>query len=350
MSFTRKPTQQIKKKPNLIFRFIKLCILISILILGYIYIWYSNFSSAVLTGEKQEIIIKQQESFSDLSQRLWLNETYLKYYISRNNPEYSLKVGRFEIPENAKIDNILEALQKPIFDTRNITILEGWNIFDTDEYLYNQGLIWEWEYIAYVRNSEKITALNEFFPFLDNLETLEWYLYPDTYTIDPATFAINKFVILQLETFEIKVYNKLFSASNLSLKDFQDMVNLASIVEKEEKNAAEKSTVAGILKKRLDEWWMIWADITVCYPYELTAHECKLIITKYLYEKTEYNTRQMVWLPKTPIGNPNFETINATMNYKETPYYYYLHDIQTGEIYYGKNNAEHERNKSLYLR
>ena len=350
MSFTRRETVTEKKKPNIFIRFIKLCIWIAIFVIWYLYIWYSNFSSAILTGEKQEIIIKQEENFSDLAQRLSLNEKYLKYYISQHHADYSLKVGRFEIPENAKIEDILNALQKPIFDTRNITILEGWNIFDTDQYLYNQGLISKWEYIAYARNPEKITALNEFFPFLDNLETLEGYLYPDTYTIDPATFAINKFVILQLETFEIKVYNTLFSASNLSLQEFQDMINLASIVEKEEKNSQEKSTVAGILKKRLDENWMIWADITVCYPYELTANECKMVVTKYLYEKTQYNTRQMTGLPKTPIWNPSYQTINATINYTPSEYYYYLHDIQTGKIYYARNNAEHERNKSLYLR
>lgn len=350
MSFTRKSTHQEQKKPSIFFRFIKLCIWIIILVLWYLYIWYSNFSSDVLISQKQEIIIKQQENFSDLSQRLSLNETYLKYYITKNHPDYALKVWRFNIPENATIEDILESLQKPIFDTINITTLEGWNIFDTDEYLYNQWLIWEWEYIDYARNNEKIVALTEFFPFIENLTSLEWYLYPDTYAIDPATFAINKFVILQLETFETKVYNKLFWDADISLENFQSVINLASIVEKEEKNSAEKSTVAWILKKRLQEWWMIWADITVCYPYELTANECKLVVTKYLYEKNDYNTRQKTGLPLTPIWSPSYETIEATLNHKVTPYYFYLHDTQTGKIYYAIDNAGHENNKYLYLR
>ena len=58
----------------------------------------------------------------------------------------------------------------------------------------------------------------------------------------------------------------------------------------------------------------------------------------------------MTWLPKSPIWNPSYETINATLNSKTTPYYFYLHDTQTSKIYYWKNNAEHERNKNLYLR
>jgi cell division protein YceG involved in septum cleavage len=71
---------------------------------------------------------------------------------------------------------------------------------------------------------------------------------------------------------------------------------------------------------------MIGADITVCYPYRLTAHECKLVVSKYIRDKNEYNTRTMRGLPKTPIGNPSYDTIESTLNYNKTSYYFYLHD------------------------
>jgi UPF0755 protein len=99
------------------------------------------------------------------------------------------------------------------------------------------------------------------------------------------------------------------------------------------------------LKKRLNSGWQIWADVTVCYPHELTSNECKMVISKYISEISEYNTRTMVWLPKTPIWNPSFETINATLNDEKTDYWYYLHNISTGKIYYARTNAEHEANK-----
>ncbi len=138
--------------------------------------------------------------------------------------------------------------------------------------------------------------------------------------------------------------------SSYSQEQIHELIILASIVEKEERNPAEKSTVAGVLKKRLDENWMIGADITVCYAFALTSEQCKLSVTKYLYEKNDYNTRQKVGLPAGPIGNPSIDTIEATLNHKDTPYYYYLHDTVTGQIYYGKNETEHNRNKRLYLR
>jgi UPF0755 protein len=103
------------------------------------------------------------------------------------------------------------------------------------------------------------------------------------------------------------------------------------------------------LKKRLQEWWMIGADITVCYPYRLTAHECKLVVSKYIRDENQYNTRTMRWLPKTPIWNPSYHTVEATLNHTVTPYYFYLH-AKDGSIYYATTNAQHERNKALYLR
>ena len=95
---------------------------------------------------------------------------------------------------------------------------------------------------------------------------------------------------------------------------------------------------------------MLWADITVCYPYELIAEECKMNISKYIYERNDYNTRTMLWLPKTPIWNPSLETIKATLYDEDSLYYYYLHDTKTWQIYYWKTNEDHEQNKSLYLR
>jgi len=74
-----------------------------------------------------------------------------------------------------------------------------------------------------------------------------------------------------------------------------------------------------------------------------------MVVSKYINEKSEYNTRTMVWLPKTPIWNPNFETIDATVNSETTPYFFYLHDNKWN-IYYAKNNSGHERNKNNYLR
>ena len=185
--------------------------------------------------------------------------------------------------------------------------------------------------------------------FIDSsITSLEGYLYPDTYALNPNNFSVEILARKMLDNFEEKIFMDYVAYREPS--DTFELVTLASIVEKEERNSAEKSTVAGILKKRLEEGWMIGADITVCYAFKLTSEQCRLSVTKYLYEENEYNTRQKIGLPAGPIGNPSAETFQATLYHKDTEYYYYLHDTQTGQIYYARTNAEHVRNKEFYLR
>lgn len=252
--------------------------------------------------------------------------------------------------DNDRIKKIFEKVIRKIeFIENKVTILEWWNIFDIDEYLSGKNLIEKGDYILYVQNRDKIIALSKFFPFLDNQKTLEWYLYPDTYEMDKENFKINVFVIKQLEAFEVKVYNEILK-DNYNNKSIEWLVNLGSIIEKEERNLSEKPTVSWIFIKRLKEKWSLWADITVCYPYKLTSEECKYVVSKYIGIETPYNSRFIKWLPPTPIWNPSFETINSLVNYKKTPYYYYLHDTDTGKIYYAETNEEHNENRSLYIK
>jgi UPF0755 protein len=330
------------KKQNVFFRLFKLIIWIAVIWWIIIYNNYSNFKTKTLITENKIIEIKSWENLKDLAKKINVNYYFLKQYTS--DKKLKLLKWRFEIKKDSKIDDILKSLEKPLPEKQvNVTILEWWNIFDIDDYLTKKWYINKWDYIKYVQNPEKIKSLSKFYKFISpNFQTLEWFLYPDSYKLK-FPIQINKLVIKQLDNFEEKVYNKILL--NKNSEEILKIINLASIVEKEEKSNFEKPTVAGILKKRLENNWNIWADITVCYPHKLTANECKMVVSKYIKEKSQYNTRTMIWLPITPIWNPSFETINATLNYKKTPYWYYLHNTKTGKIYYWKTNTEHEQNK-----
>ena len=344
-----------EKKQNIFFRLFKLIVWIAIIWGIIIYNKYQNFKSDILVKENKIIEIKSGETISDLATKLDINKNFFKYYLKNNNKNFKLLKWRFEIKENSKIDDIIKYMQKPLAEKEiSLTFLEWWNIFDIDNYLTKKWLIQKGEYIKYVTNPTKIKKLTKFYKFLNpDFISLEWYLYPDTYKLK-IPLKINSLVIKQLNNFENKVYNKIkihayHKQKNKNQKQINKslytIVKLASIVEKEEKNPKEKATVAGILKKRLNANWNIWADITVCYPHKLTSEECKMVVSKYIREKSEYNTRTMTWLPKTPIWNPSFETINATVYDKKTDFWYYLHNVKTWKIYYAKTNAQHEANK-----
>jgi len=340
------------KKNNIFFRFIKLIIWIWIIWFIYFYYSYSSFINQIIVKDSLMLNIEKTDNFSNLWNKIEeLDNIWYKYYLRNNKPDFLLREWTYLIEWWSNISDFLESLNKPLISEENVTILEWWNIFDIDKYFSDRLLINSWDFINYVTNKENIKVLSDRFKFLDkDLITLEWFLYPDTYRILANSFDIWVFVSRQLQNFENRVYNSVLK--NYDTKKIVEIVNLASIVEKEERNVKEKPTVAWILKKRLNAWWMIWADITVCYPYWLTSKECtpRFIWSKVNIDRNDYNTRTKRWLPKTPINNPTFETINATLNHKDTKYWYYLHNENTWKIYYAETNAEHERNKELYMK
>lgn len=327
-------------------RLIKLILWIFVIWGIIFYINYNNFKNETLIKDKIIRIQKWDNLVSALKRELGLSEFYFKIYLNLNKDKQIWIIQwEYRLNKGENIESIIKTLQHwPKSIEEKLTILEWWNIYDIDEYLVNKWLINHWEFISEAKN---INNYKNNYSFLENALTLEWYLYPDTYFVNPNNFNIEDFNKIMLDNFKKKSYDNLLTT--IPPKQINDIVILASIVEKEEKNKLEKSTVAWILKKRLKENWFIGADITACYAYELTSNECKMQLSKYIAEKNEYNTRTMVWLPKTPISNPSFDSLNSVINSKDTPYYYYLHD-KDWQVHYAKTNEEHIRNKSLYIK
>lgn len=282
-----------------------------------------------------------------LERELWFSSLYLKIFL-KLHPESQIEIQTWEyrLLKWENIYNIIKTLSYGSINIdKKITLLEWWNIYDIDEYLAKNEFISAWEFIS---ETKKLNIYQEKYNFLTSSKSLEWYLYPDTYFVNPNTFSPSSFTELLLENFKQKVYIPLLAT--LSPEQIDEVITFASIVEKEERNITQQSTVAGILIKRYREWWMIGADITACYAYELTSEQCRLNLSKYIWEVNDFNTRTMVWLPIHAIANPNINSIKAVINPKSTPYYYYLHDVTTGQIYYATTNAEHIANKNKYIK
>lgn len=236
-----------------------------------------------------------------------------------------------------------------------VTVLEGWSIYDIDASLAEKNLINAGEYIAYVTNADKISALAERYDFFDSsLTSLEGFLYPDTYHINAKADFVKELVSIQLNTFKKRVrdvYASDFSSirNQYGLDVYQTLI-LASIVEKEEKNSANKPTVAGIFYNRLQQGMLLGADITLCYNFKQPYATCtpSVIVKNVSDGKNPYNTRQVAGLPPTSIANPDVDTIKAVLFPKKTSYLFYLHD-GTGGIHYAETNDGHVKNKNQYL-
>lgn len=252
-----------------------------------------------------------------------------------------------------------------------VTLLEWWSIYDIDAKLEKIWLIKGWEYIAYVTDQVIIDKYKVNYNFLDtigwdNLKTLEWFLYPDTYFVDLEQNVLDQLVKLQLNNFDQKIwqwyreefkthYKRTLSLgfvdenNVLDLNPYQLLV-LASVVEKEERNDNNRPEIAWVFMNRLIRGERIDADITLCYGLKTWYENCSPTkIVEHLYDDTNiYNTRALKWLPPTPISSITIESMLAVLRYIKTDNIFYLHD-NNGSIHFAKTISEHNDNKSKYL-
>jgi len=295
----------------------------------------------------------------------WFDVIFFKTYIRLHYQHApTLYPWVYRIEKGLSYKEFLEFISKPPLPvTENITFLEGRSSFDYDAYLVKKWLIQTGSYRKAVQDKWLIHELMLTYDFLPkDLQSLEWFLYPDTYRIDANKPDIVRQIIgMQLDNF----YNKvrwpdpwLFTGFTQQIhKDWfyfpfsiYSIIKLASVIENEEKNNQNKQTIAWLFLNRIDQWIQLGADVTLCYWKWITYDTCTpKFIVQYLYDKTNlYNTRIHPWLPPTPISNPSIQSIAAVLSYKKSDYIFYLHDAR-GVIHYGRTLEEHNKNKATYL-
>jgi len=191
---------------------------------------------------------------------------------------------------------------------------------------------------------------------LQNFDLSEWEtltsniegrLFPDTYSVPPDFSTADLTELLQSQ--HDKVFSNIYS-SNTKLSEDEVLV-LASILEREANSDASMRTVAGIFLNRLDIGMPLQADATIEYAIDTPLNELAPgELAQNLRElDSPYNTYLYNGLPPTPIGNPGEQAIAAVLNPTPSNYLFYITG-NDGEFYYAQTLAEHNLNIARYLR
>lgn len=180
--------------------------------------------------------------------------------------------------------------------------------------------------------------------FLAIAEPNEGRLFPDTYLI-PETYTAKELADLMIATFEKSTEPLRLQILESSLSR-QDIIILASIIEREANSPESMKMVSSILQNRLEIDMPLQADASIEYVLdkpleELTPDDLKI--------ESPYNTYTNTGLPPTAIGNPGLAAIEAVLMPTESDYFYYITDSE-GIFHYSKTYREHLKNVELYLR
>lgn len=179
--------------------------------------------------------------------------------------------------------------------------------------------------------------------FLELAQPHEGYLFPDTYFFLPN--ANEETVIRTMrENFDmqIKELEPLIASSTRSL---EDVIIMASIVEREARSTEDRKMIAGVLWNRIKRGMALQVDVTFLYTLGKNTFQLTL---EDLRSDSPYNTYRYKGLPPTPIGSPSLDSIRATLQPTKNDYLFYLADYN-GVTHYSKTYEQHLRYKRMYL-
>jgi len=310
------------------------------------------------TANEATIDIGKGDSVSEISDELYtrgaINSGFLfNLYVFLTKSDKSLQAGIFTIPAGTSIKDLVEILKEGR-DDKKITFIEGWRVEE------------------FAREAAKAYGNIEYKKFLDLAKEHEGYLFPDTYLFN-SDIEEEELVNYLLATFESKTED-VFTADKIKKTGLtkEQIIVLASIVERETRTDEEKPVIAGILIKRLNEGAKLEADATTQYAvalkevcsnfYDQSDNFCTptqedlmemdwwpstLTIDDINFEN-QYNTRKVTGLPPAPISSVGLSSINGVVNYAETDYYFYLHG-SNGDVHYARTLDEHNANIANYI-
>lgn len=167
----------------------------------------------------------------------------------------------------------------------------------------------------------------------------EGYLFPDTYLFAPGTIPETVINVMQ-KTFDERISDIQEDIDTFG-EPLEDIVIMASLLEREARQFETKQTVSGILWKRIEIGMPLQVDAVFGYILDTETFSPTF---DQLEIDSPYNTYTNRGLPPGPIANPGIESLLAAVTPKSSPYLYYLTGAD-GQMYYGRTFEEHVANR-----
>lgn len=274
------------------------------------------------------------------------NKTFFVLKTKKLNKETDFKYGNFELNNFMDYYEIVDILQNSSNNQAKVKFLikEGQTQKEIAKNLEDASLVSYDEFINACNNETYD------FDFLKNLPDrefkLEGYLYPDTYYFDKNYDA--KQIVTKILTRFDEVFNESLKQKAKSLNlSVDDVITIASIIEKEVKIEKERNIVAAVIYNRLKNNIKLQMDSTVLYAIKQNKDRVLNEDTKVV---SPYNTYVNYGLPIGPISNPGLFCIEAVLNPADVDYIYYVvKDDLTGEHFFTNNYDEFLDAKAKYV-
>ncbi len=325
-----------------------------------------DYTGMAKSSHEADIVIDGSMNVDDIADTLHENGIIempwlFKTYINMTGKDKGFLDGEYTVNSTMSYSNIITLLKTVRQYTNTVTIMipEGYNAMQIGELLEENLVCRADDFEKYYRSKlekydfeEKITVSE------DRFYALEGYLFPDTYefyviddlpekpNMDTSQYA-KQAAEKMYSNFESKITNSMYARAKELGMTFDQVITLASIIQKEGTNEENMANISSVFHNRLENMYE--------YPHlqsDTTDHYIEDVIrpnipssSLALYENVinAYDTYTCEGLPAGPICSPGMEAINAALYPAETDYYYFL-SSSDGIFYYASTVEKHEQN------
>ena len=326
-------------------------ILIAVVLIGIGTLFYYFQRLNTVNKENSYLIINSESSLEDISKQLQgksiikSKDTFL-LYTKLNRFSNNIKGGNFIVKPNTSYKELSLKLQSSQSDFTVVTIPEGFSFYQIAERLEKNTSIKKEDFLG-VRVSNLTTnslVLNK----TNIYYGLEGFLYPDTYYV-PNGATEKEIANLMFDRFNSVFSDKYVDRAKELGLDINDVITIASLIEKEAANDSERRKIAGVIYNRIEKGIPLQIDASVIYAITKGESKMKKVLYDNLKVQDPYNTYVNKGLPPGPIASPGKPSIEAALYPEEHDYLYYVVNGSGGHVF-SKTYEEHLNNVKKYIK
>ncbi|MFS9298004.1 endolytic transglycosylase MltG [Streptococcus oralis] len=280
-----------------------------------------------------------------------------------------LKSGYYNLKKSMSTDELIQELQKggtpepqePVL--ASLTIPEGYTLEQIAQTVgqlqgeFKEPLTSE-AFLAKVQDETFISQLVAKYPnLLGSLPTkdsgvryrLEGYLFPATYTIKNST------TVESLIDEMVAAMDKALSPHYTTIKDkgltVNELLSIASLVEKEGAKTEDRKTIAGVFYNRLNLGMPLQSNIAILYAEGKLGQKISLADDAAIDTNIDspYNVYTHLGLMPGPVDSPSLDAIEASVNQTKSDYLYFVANVEDGKVYFAATKEEHDQNVAEHI-
>ena len=319
-----------------------LTIMAGILILAAIVLGVAinaNNNKNLATGENIIITVEPGMTNADIAtllqnKKMINSPVFFRLQSKFARMERSLQAGEYEIVSGMSNWEIIDLFSKGQVRHKTLTIPEGYTIEQIAKKIEESGLGSAEEF----KKAAKDYAPYSYMETSNNnvIFKAEGFAYPSTYYLSPGS-AEKEILAIMVKEFDTQLTEDIRQKAKDKNMSIRDLVNLASLVEKEAVFPEERPVIAGVFLKRLQTQMPLQSDTTIQYILGVQKKEISIADTKI---DSPYNTYLYAELPPGPIASPSISTINAVLDPKQTNYLYFVADLE-GHHHFTETYQDH---------